>query len=450
MRGKFVLLVILAIIAMFSFPNGAFAWVLSFPLFLAMSTIRTKAKKSIVWLCFWFLAAGGCAGLYLLDYQEPMHTPRILTGFHPFLYLEYAIVFLGGSLFRVGPDRATLIPFCLGVFLLAWFVCLACYLFIVRRPGDLRERCAPWLAFGAFGIGSAALCAIGRRPYYTAEQALDSRYTTFSLTLVLSLIGLSILAYPLLKERFSRSGAKWLPWLVGTLFAVLVSGYLANVPFAFQQMASAKAYHLDSKAALQYSRVLRDPSPAEAIMTTILYSDITSLRAFVTMLDAVDLIRPPLRKDPRMVESKPPSRGQAALKGRFESISGFDDDRYAAVGWTVLPGRHGRADGVVLAYLSPEKNWIALTMVTERKDRPDIKELLHDRSLKDIGWRIIFSKALLPAEARELSAWAIDATTGNSYRLEQTQTIPGLSASNKLRENIDFHQSYTGALVFSP
>lgn len=420
--AKFALSAVLMTIATFSFSTGVFGWLLSFPLFVVTAG-RIERRKAIRWIGYWFGAACVCMGIYLFDYHQPVHSTRILTGFHPFLYAEYAIVFLGGNLFRSATNHPTALPFILGLFLTVLYVVLLWYFFRVSRSTELKRRSAPWVAFGAFAMASAGLCALGRRPYLPAQQALESRYTTFSLMLVVSLLGLLVLAYRHLKTTFPERTAKTLPWIAGAGIAILAAGYTLSVPFSFEQMANLRSYHLDGKAALQYSRVLRDPGMAEAIMTATLYPDIGTLRRFVEMLDAVDRIRPPLVKDPRMYGDTPGPGGERRICGRFDSITAVDN-QYVASGWAILPERHERADGLVLAFLDSDGHWIALTMAAERTERSGINTLVGDRSLKNIGWRARFPAAVLPPEAHELSAWAIDAKTGKSYKLDGSQKVP--------------------------
>lgn len=138
------------------------------------------------------------------------------------------------------------------------------------------------------------------------------------------------------------------------------------------------------------------------------------------MLDAVGLIRPPLAREPRMYENDA-SGNEKGRYGRFEAIARADD-RYVASGWAVLPNRGERADGVVLAFRSPDTPWIALTMAGLRTAGPDLSRL-YDRRAKDTGWTASFPKEVIPSEAHELSAWAIDAKTGKSYKLEGTQSV---------------------------
>jgi hypothetical protein len=63
-------------------------------------------------------------------------------------------------------------------------------------------------------------------------------------------------------------------------------------------------------------------------------------------------------------------------------------------------------------------------MAGERLERPDINAMLGDPSLKNVGWRARIPASVLPPEARELSAWAIDARSGRSYKLYGSQNIP--------------------------
>jgi len=348
--AKFVLSALLAAIGTFSFPTGAIAWLLTFPVYL-ITAGQMARRKTIQWLGYWLVTAAACMALYLFDYHEPPHSTRILSGFHPFLYAEYAMVFLGGNMFQgLAKDHNT-VPFVLGLFLTSLYLLLLRYLFKASSPPEVKLRSAPWAALGAFGLASAALCAFGRRPYFTAHQALDSRYTTFSLTLVVSLIGLLVLAHHYPRATPLRA-AKALPWLAGVGAAFLTAGYIASLPFVFEQMEKMRSFHLDGKAALQYSRVLRDPSVAEAIMTSTLYPNIGSIRTFTQMLDAADVIRPPLAKNPRMQDANGRSGGRRRTYGHLDSVAAVDND-YVTSGWAILPERHERADGVVLAFLDP-------------------------------------------------------------------------------------------------
>src|ERR1700686_3229263 len=382
-----------------------------------------ERRKALRWIGYWVVVTGACVGLYLFDYHEAGHSTRILTGFQPFPYAGYAIVFLGGNLFRSATRQGTALPFILGLFLTVLYVVLLGYVFKGSHSSELKRRSAPWIAFGAFAMASAGLCALGRRPYFPAQQALESRYTTFSLMLVVSLLGLLVLVYHHLKTTFSERTAKILPRTAGAGIAILVAGYTLSLPFSFEQMANFRSYHFDGKGALQYSRILRDPGMAEAIMTATLFPDIGILRECIEMLDAVDRFRPPLIKDPRMHDDTASPGAKKRSRGRFDSIA-VVDNQYVVSGWAILPERHERADGIVLAFLNSAGEWIALTMAAERIERSDINTRGGGRSLKNVGWRARIPAAVLPPEAHELSAWAIDAKTGKSYKLDGSQKVP--------------------------
>lgn len=419
--AKFWLCAFLTTVATFSFSTGVFGWLLSFPLFIYAED-RMERRKMIRWLVCWFGAAGVCLGGYLIGYHQPAHSARILTGFHPFLYAEYAVVFLGGGLFRTATDQATTVPFVAGVALTILYLASLGYLCRRGRSSGLVRNSMPWAAFGAFAIAGAVLCAIGRRPYMPAGQALDSRYTTVSLMLLVSLLGLLVGIGSHLKIRGRTGAVKGFPWITGAGMAVLAAGYALSLPFSFEQMAKLRSYHLDGKAALQYSRALRDPAMAEAIMTATLYPSIDAIRGFVQVLEAANRFRPAVVENPRMHDDSAPIDGNRRKYGRLESIA-MVDNQYSVSGWAILPERHERADGIVLAFRESSGAWIALTMAAERTERPDINNALGDTSPRNIGWRATFPGTALPADVNEISAWAIDAITGKSYLLEGSQSI---------------------------
>ena len=418
---KFGLCATLAAIGMFSFPTGAFAWALSFPLFVVTAT-EIDRRAILRWLGCWLIAAASCTGLFLLGYHEPPHSARILSGFHPLAYIEYALVFLGGNMFRDLSRHSTTVALLLGLCLVVLYLSLVVYLFADKRSHGLKQRSLPWIAFGAFAFASAALCAFGRRPYFTAQQALESRYTTFSLALVVSLVGLLVLVLRELHARAPRSITKVIPWLIGAGLVLLVLGHALSWSLAFEQMGYSRTYHLDGKAALQFSRVLRHPEVAEATITATLYPDISAVRMFTKMLHEADQIRPAFAHDARMDNDNPKAPNKKRFYGRFESMA-VADGQYVASGWAVLPDRRERADGVVLAFRNTEGVWSALTMAAERKERPDLRKHRRDRSMKQAGWTARIPKEVMPPEARELSAWAVDATTGKTYRLAGTHPL---------------------------
>jgi len=419
--AKFWLSALLTSVAMFSFSSGVFGWLLSFPLFV-LAEVAMEWRKKTRWLVFWFGAAGVCLGSYLIGYHQPVHSARILTGFHPFLYVEYVFVFLGGGLFRTARDQATTLPVAAGAALTILYLASLGYLYRRRHSNGSVRSSMPWTAFGAYAIGGAVLCAIGRRPYMPAIQALESRYTTVSLMLLVSLLGLLVVVGRDLKTMMRTGAVKALPWIAGAEMAVLAAGYAVSLPFSFEQMTELRSYHLDGKAALQYSQVLRDPGMAEAIMTATLYPSVEAIRGFVQVLDGANRFRPALVKSQRMRDDGAWVDGKRRNYGRLESIV-MAGDLYSVSGWAILPERHERADGIVLAFRESSGAWIALTMAAERNERPDINKAVGNASPRNVGWKASFPATILPPGADELSAWAIDATTGKSYLLDGAQPI---------------------------
>src|SRR5207248_2771335 len=139
-------------------------------------------------------------------------------------------------------EQPTTLPLILGLALTSLYVLSLGYLFAPNRAIELRKRSLPWVTFGLFALASAALCALGRRPYLPSRQALESRYSTVSVFLIVSLVGLLVLIGRDLRDSGQRRAKALSFAIVG--IAALVAGYVVNLPFCFEQMRDLRSYHL--------------------------------------------------------------------------------------------------------------------------------------------------------------------------------------------------------------
>ena len=88
-----------------------------------------------------------------------------------------------------------------------------------------------------------------------------------------------------------------------------------------------------------------------------------------------------------------------------------------ASGWAVLNAAGRPADGVVLTYEYPERNWVFFAMSNGIAARPDIAARLRNRDQFWSGWEATFPRSAFPRGAR-ISAWAIDCEHAAIYRLD--------------------------------
>jgi hypothetical protein len=102
--------------------------------------------------------------------------------------------------------------------------------------------------------------------------------------------------------------------------------------------------------------------------------------------------------------------------GVFEGVGSANGDLLIASGWSYLPADARPPAAVVLAYRSGA-DWKAFALSEVTQSRPDLKTKEGSRSCLDAGWRLAFPRNLLPPGEQEISAWAVEAESGRTYRL---------------------------------
>jgi hypothetical protein len=168
-----------AALASFSTINGFIAW----PVGL-VQLIATKARKTSI--AVWLAAGALCGWRYFRHYEQPPHIKsRTFALHHPVAAAHYFFENLGAS---IGGGNAKIST-------LAGFLVLGGL--IASAASDLRRRSAdgsariPLYALAAAGVLSSAFVAMGRLAL-GISQALESRYTTFSLLAVVAMYALVI------------------------------------------------------------------------------------------------------------------------------------------------------------------------------------------------------------------------------------------------------------------
>jgi hypothetical protein len=101
--------------------------------------------------------------------------------------------------------------------------------------------------------------------------------------------------------------------------------------------------------------------------------------------------------------------------GVFENLKRESGDSFVASGWSCLPAENRPAACVVLAF-GHDETWTAFALSDQRENRPDLPNKLKIGG-RDLGWRGTFSLERLPAGSTEISAWAVDADSGKTFRL---------------------------------
>jgi hypothetical protein len=383
----------------FSFGNGLLIW----PVILFLLVCK---REKVLFLAAWIGTAALVVLTYLPGYQGHDAVRPVVNWFD---YPLYFAGFLGAPLARIPNNQPLTLPVFIGSIFVAMFLGIA--LQLVRRREALQNA-APWLAIGAHIIGSAVM-ATTARSHLGPEHALDSRYTTVSVILLVSLIGL--VASLMSQERMqapstSENTTVIVSALVGSLFTV----YAINAPSEFDYIRINHSFRARGKAALEFSAILDLDGMIRS--TLLIRENPDTLSRYLSVLDRLKLSDPPRRQSLVLTDAEDRPQRSTDEYGVFESLRFESQDALAASGWSYLPGDGCRPACIVLAYRSGE-DWKAFALSEQTERRPDLVIRHKSRGFLDRGWRCNFSRSALPPGVENISAWALDANRGLTYRI---------------------------------
>lgn len=400
---KFVTCAVIAVLATFSFGSGVLLWLLTFPLILFDgSALRPK----FYWLAAWIVLGCTTIGAYFINYTQPQEIAALGTTANPLAYILYVTAFLGGHLSGSSRTEVLLQPLVIGTALLMLFSAAAFFMFAKAHRAAI-SRGAPWLALGVYAILNALLAAFTRIGF-GLTQALDSRYTSFSLYLSISLIGLAAVALAEIDrgtEALEFHARRLRPILLTAFFAFSITAYA----WGLATMRESRATRLRGKGALLFANVI----DSSAIYERCLAANNHDARAFANVLDGARLLRPRLAKTANVADLRHRS---ADDNGYIDAISCGGDSCYAK-GWASIPLTAQPADCIFLAYIAQGDKPVLFRIAEDVQERPDVVRVLHNEALHRSGWASHFARSAMPAGAWELVALALDARQGILYQL---------------------------------
>jgi hypothetical protein len=222
-KSAFIAAVGCGTVASFSTVQGLFVWPAG--LFqLLVSPLANRARK--VSIALWSLVGLGEWIAYFVDYEKPPNTPSLLYGLeHPATGTKYFLSLLGSSLFwEPGP------AFVGGLLLACLVLASLLLLYKDKRLGEYSF----WLSLMLYSSLILASITLGRSGF-GVEQAMVSRYTTFS---ILAVIGVyAVLARTALEKRLSAN-AVLLVALLGVILLSAVVSYSKGIEAGHRESLS--------------------------------------------------------------------------------------------------------------------------------------------------------------------------------------------------------------------
>jgi hypothetical protein len=405
------------VVSTFSSANGVLCWLVLAP---ALFAARKRLSVSVWrWLALWASGLALSVAVYAYGYRGPASHPSTSEALrHPFDGLAYFVALLGGPL-AIGRRQLAVALF-VGACALAAYALACAYLLKWRADRALLQRVTPWMLLGAYSLGTAALVTAGRVGFGVA-QSQSSRYTTFSLYLLVALV---YLLPCILEDAAHKKGrvARHAPLLRRLTSAAAVLLVLAHVT-AFVLVVRHGA--ADSRRSLLRAKtclLFIDVAPEERCLAEGLYTDVSVLRERAEALDRLGYLRPPLVRTGRLRELAAASGGCSDDYGSFNLLEA-EGGMYVAEGRALLPRRRGGepADAVIIAYGTSDEEQTAFALAEVGGEKKS-----GSASLDEASWRKTLSTAALQAATPrvEFTAWGFDAEEGKAYKLCGTRALP--------------------------
>jgi hypothetical protein len=415
-NAKLTIAVLLSIVSTFSSANGILCWVLVLPVLLVVCDWRKPFVPFLVagWTALCVLSLS----FYLYGYRTPGGHPSLTEALdHPARALSYFAAFVGAPLAPgAGLWRlAAAIP--LGTITSILFLGACAYLWAHFADRSLRKRMIVFIAVGMYSLGTG-LMVMPARLGFGIPQAMSSRYSTFSLYLLVSLIYLTPIVLEHARANGYLSSRARMVRLVSAGVGVLLLLHVLTAGSGVLQARMYRSSALYFKACLLFVNVLRSPARATLIQSS--HWDLTTL---ANALNRIGYLRPRLI-DGKNVEEIAKSSQTILPAGAFENLRKTPEGRFIAQGWAVLRNGREPAHAVLLTYRDATQvpRVFAIAQMTV------IPRWLMGVPRQSVGkrgrWQHTFARTDMPTNApTHIDAWAFDAESGTAFKLTGSQVV---------------------------
>ena len=413
-QAKLILCMLLSTISTFSSVNGIVCWIVIAPVLLFSNHQKTgKNWRSALWVIGFILNVT----IYFYSFHKPSYTPSLSESLQrPLHAFFFFCAFLGAPL--ATSNRLILVSAGIGAILATLFIMSCFYAWKFADEPELKRRLMCWLMLGAYSFITGIMVTIGRMGF-GPNQALSSRYITFSVYLLVSLCYLVPIILDDLRRRGLLAQTKsTIPRLISFALSSLILLHLLNSAAAVRQMAWMKMRRLQAKACLLFI----DAVPNECLSKG--FPDLGVLRARANAINDLGFLRPSLIKSNKIEEIAVPITEDPGSYGEFEKLSKSETAVFVAIGWACLPERGEPADAVLLTYQKDQGDPLILAFTEMRIYQPSFAALFMNAPPSNWRWQKSISLDTVPvAPPVSISAWAFDATTGKAYKLHGTYII---------------------------
>jgi hypothetical protein len=415
-NAKLTIGALLSIVSTFSSANGILCWMLVLPVLLVVCGWRKRFVPFLIagWMALCLLSVS----FYLYGYQTPDWHPSLTQALdHPVRAPAYLAAFLGAPLAPGAGVRRLAAAIPIGAIASILFFGACAYLGARFADRSLRKRMIGFVALGAYSLGTA-LMVMPARLGFGITQALSSRYSTFSLYLLVSLIYLAAIVLEHARTNgYLRSRAPRVRFVfAGVGILLLVHALTAASGVLQARVFRAKVLYF--KACLLFVNVLRSPGPEILIKSS--HRDLTAL---ANALNRLGYLRPSLI-DGTSIEEIALSGQETWSTGAFENLLETADGRFSAEGRAVLPGGREPAHAVLLTYRDATQA-PRVFAIAEMEFLPGgLIGVLRQPVAERNRWQHTFTRADVPYDgSTHIDAWAFDTESGNAFKLTGSHVV---------------------------
>lgn len=428
-KYKFLICMMLCIISTFSYSNGMIAWIIILPVLTLVTTKSTSDLLKQKWLFLsWIAVFISNIIIYFYDYHKPEASPSLIPAFqNPWQTLQFFLAFLGSPLGSgYGISSLTSSTF-IGGLEIGIFLCLFIYLIKHIKSRHLLERSIGWIMIALYSIISALITSVGRVGF-GIESALPSKYTTFSLYLIIAIIHLLPIFFSHIHSQKNPRISQVLLQKITVAIAIvgLIILHYQSFTYSVKEIKSNYQLRMEGKTCLSFINIIENKSCVEEnILGSYDY-----VKNLVNRLNYLEMLKPSLITSNNIEaiasadwKSIPAKKSRNKTYGSLDGIIPLNS-WYFVNGWAFLPQRNEPADAIILTYKNRADDWIIFdVLMSAQTPRENLVQLFNNSAYLNAGWEQTISGKLLPKGKLKIAAWAFDTRSGKAYKLDTNHRI---------------------------
>jgi hypothetical protein len=405
--------IILSLAATFSYANGVLVWLFVAGAILAPEP-RAHEKKRKLWALAGYCSIGFITIVaYFASYIRPSGHPSIVGSvLDPLRVILHYLAWIGAPLGAGALERSLAI----GAVLLLSFLVISGYIIAKLRSEALSSSTFAWLLIATFVLTTGLAVSVGRSGF-GIEQALASRYETFSTALLPTMCPLVLLCGNLVLRRLREENKVYctvaLSFIAGGCFVL----FALNSTHAWVDAKNYGDVRRRAKLAVEFVSVIPD-NPQLALS----YPAPEKIISLCNQLSPHHLpfVTEPGKAIARLVKETTPSGD--GTNGFLDRVLDKGDGQVIVTGWAILKDRKKPADGVLLVWKGDDGRVKPVSVVLVNGRRPDVASALANGQILWSGFDSPISKANFPGPG-VIAAWAIDSDRYSAYQLGVTTPI---------------------------